>query len=156
MLDNIDPTLIVLATLGVIVFLALAWNPSGYQGAWKLLADSFATEKRPRRITFAGEEVLVGSPADMARVPNTALAGFATFDVEVDEEGVWMLHDTPPADSRRLRLFVPGYKFTFVREKETQYIFKVDAGEQVTLTFYRELGEAVKRRCLEATRPPEP
>ena len=109
--------------------IALAYKPPDYLGAWKLLADAFATDKRPRKITFQDEHVFVG-PNSLFNLKPSA-AGFAQYDVEVDEEGLWLVYEGPEPQKSAPCMFIPGYRIKFERQKQTQYQFSIDASERV-------------------------
>jgi hypothetical protein len=145
-MESIHPSIIVFVTLTIVAVAAVAYQPSGYLGQWRKLSDRYETDRRPGRITYRGQHILVGRLFGSWIFWRYDLGEFAKFDVEVDDDGIWFLYDGPLPKKCPPCLFVPGKNVTYLRDKRNQFFFHIDAVNPVEITTRRELGEAIKRR----------
>ena len=126
-MENLSPTVIVFLTLAIVLAAALAYKPTSFVGQWQKLADKYQTSNSPRRITFPDEYIMVGRLLGGLWPWRNDFAEYAKFDVEVDDDGLWLLYDGPLPERCPPRLFVPGTHVKYVKEKRDQFFFLLHA-----------------------------
>ena len=134
-MDFASEQFIVILILGFVVFAAISFQPGGYQGNWKLLADRFETERRPVATNFPGEVI--------------ESSGYAHFNVSVDNEGLWLLYDGPRPRKAPACMLLPWNQITNCGQTSKAYAFSVAAEKPVPLVSESELGAAIARRVAD-------
>lgn len=152
-MEYLQPAMQVLFILALVLVAALVFQPKSFVGQWLRLSELYTTSNNPRKISFPDEHILVGKGFDGMWSRRSEAAEFAKFDVELDEEGLWLLYDGPPPDKCSPRLFVPGTHVKYVKDNEQQYHFLIHADQPIQIRTDRELGEAIKRKLTAAPNP---
>ncbi len=154
-MEYMQPALKVLFILAVVLVAALAFQPKSFIGHWRKLSELYGTPNSPRRITFPDEHLLVGKiwGGSFFRGRSDG-AEYARFDVELDNDGLWLVYDGPAPVKCAPQLFVPGTHVRYVKDKNGQYDFLIHADKPIPLRTAAELGEAIKRKATMA--PIEP
>ena len=153
-MEYLEPAVKVLLILGAVLVAALAFQPKSLVGQWRILSDLYGTPNSPRKVSFPDQHLLIGKLSGGVRPFGTGGAEFAKFDVEVDNDGLWLLYDGPTPEKCAPRLFVPGTHVRYLKDKGGQYSFLIHADKPIPLRTNQELGEAIKRKCMAA--PIEP
>ena len=93
-MDGLSTSLLVLLILGVVAVAAVAYTPTTFLGQWRKLADRYQTENSPKSVTFPDEHIMFGKLLPL--LPwRSDLGEYAKFDVELDDDGLWLLYDGP-------------------------------------------------------------
>ncbi|MDJ0910888.1 MAG: hypothetical protein QNI99_17035 [Woeseiaceae bacterium] len=149
-MDGLSTSLFVLMILAVVAVAAVAYTPTSFLGQWQKLAQKYETVNTPRSVTFPDEYIMFGKLFPW--IPwKQDLAEYAKFDVELDEDGLWLLYDGPLPPKCPPRMFVPGNHIKYLRDKHELFFFLIHADPPVPMVTKRELGEAIKRKM---TAPP--
>ena len=143
----------VLFILGLVLVAALVFQPKSFVGQWRRLSELYETSNNPRKISFPDEHILVGKGFGGMWSKRSEVAEFAKFDVELDEEGLWLLYDGPPPEKCSPRLFVPGTHVKYVKDNQKQYDFLIHADQPIRIRTGPVLGEAIKRKMTAAANP---
>jgi hypothetical protein len=135
---------IVLIVLAVVAVASVRYMPKDYFGSWKLLADEFTTQDRPKRLSWREQHIHVYSFAWTFR---GLMAGeYAKFDLEVSDDGLWMVYDGPQPHKAPDRMLIPWRYFRVKMEKPSKIFFEIAARRAVQIMVQRELGEAILRQ----------
>jgi hypothetical protein len=134
-MDFASEIFIVILILGFVVFAAFSFQPGGYQGNWKKLAERYETQRRPVSTNFPGEVI--------------ESSGYAHFDVAVDSDGLWLLYDGPLPRKAPECMLLPWNQIRFRGQTKKAYVFSVGAEKPLPLLSESELGAAVARRVTQ-------
>ncbi len=152
-MDDLSTSIFVLLILAAVAVAAVAYTPTTFLGQWKKLADRYATENSPRAVTFPNEHIMFGKVSFIWGPRRNDMAEYAEFDIELDNDGLWLLYDGPLAEKCPPRMFVPGNHIKYVKNKHDLYYFLVHADPPVPMMTRCELGEAIKRKMTAAPSP---
>ena len=131
-MQGFDPIFIVFVVIGLVAAAAVAYQPSGFSGGWKFLASAFGSDSRPSSPSFRDEHIEV--------------AGYARFDVEIDDEHLWMMYDGPSPAVCPPCMQIPLNKIRFERSAGSVFVFQIEAAAMVRLRTRATLGDAIARR----------
>ncbi len=142
-MDYIGPTLIVFAILVVVAVAAVAFEPANPLAKWLQLGKRYATERRPSAVQYAGQKILFGGTKGQL----TSLTDFVTFDVTIDDFGLWIVCKGIESDEIPAALKIPGTHVRFHGEHGSNYLFDLYAEPPVRISVRGQLGEALQQRC---------
>ncbi len=148
-MDYLGPTLVVFAILLVVTLAALSFEPANPFEKWLSLAQRYATERRPSAVQFAGQRVLFGGRRGRLKPLNE----FVSFDVTIDDFGVWLVCKGVDADKVPDALKIPG---THVRSRGAHgrnHVFEVYAEPPVRIALRGEAGAELQSRCRSSGPP---
>ena len=128
--------LLVLIILAGVAVAAVMYQPTGYLGQWQKLARSFETDRRPLQAKFRNVAIQFGG----------GLSEFAQFDVEIDDDGLWLMHDGPEPRKAPANMLIPWSKIRHVKAKRKWQYFDVMADKPIPMGTDHELGAALMRR----------
>lgn len=142
-MDYLGPTLIVFAILIVVAVAAVAFEPANPFAKWLQLAKHYATERRPSAIRYPGQKVLFGGQKGRL----VSLNEFVSFDVTIDDFGLWMICKGVDTDEVPLALKIPGTHVRPAGQHGRSYLFDLYAEPPVRIAVHGDLGEELQRRC---------
>ena len=151
-MEGLSTSVLVLIILAVVAVAAVAYTPTTFLGQWQKLATRYATERSPAGVTFPDEHIMFGKLFPLMPWKDD-LGEYAKFDVELDDDGLWLLYDGPLPPKCPPRMFIPGNHIKYLRDKETLFFFLIHAERPIPMMTKRQLGEAIKRKM---TAPPSP
>lgn len=142
-MDYIGPTLVVFAVLIAVAVAAIAFEPANPFAKWLQLAKHYATERRPSAVQYTRQKILFGS----AKGQLGSLTDFVSFDVTIDDFGLWIICRGIESDEIPSALKIPGTHVRFHGEHGKNYLFDLYAKPPVRIAVRGELGEALQQRC---------
>lgn len=140
-MQGFDPIFIVVVVIALVAAATISYRPTGYRGPWKILAAAFESDRRPMSTRFRNESLLVDS--------------YTHFDVEIDNEFLWLIYDGPSPPKCPPCLQIPLKKIRFERNVKEDFHFFAEAAVPVRFETRRTLGEALARRVGQAGEAPE-
>ncbi len=152
-MDDLSTSLIVLMILAAVAVAAVAYTPTSFIGQWRKLADRYETANSPQSVSFPNEYIMFGKLSFRLVPWKSDMAEYAKFDVELDDDGLWLLYDGPLPKKCPPRMFVPGDHIKYLRDKQDLYFFLVHANPPIPMTTKRELGDAIKRKMTSKPSP---
>ena len=138
-MDFIGPALVVFAILIVVAIAAVSFEPAK---KWIQLTERYATERRPSEVGFADQRILFGAKRGRLK----PLTPFVTFDVTMDDFGLWLVCKGVEAEQFEPALKIPGTHVRAVGEHGRHYLFELYAEPTVRIAVQRELGKELKNR----------
>ena len=152
-MEYLQPAIMVLLILGAVLVAALAFQPNSFIGHWRVLSDLCGTENGPRKVSFPDEHVLVGGLSGGVWPLGVGRAEFAKFDIELDEDGLWLLYDGPAPEKCAPRLFIPGTHVKYLKDNGDRYSFLIHADKPIPIQTSSEPGAAMKSRLMGTVNP---
>ncbi len=142
-MDYLGPTLVVFAILLVVTIAALSFEPANPLEKWLSLAQRYATERRPSAVQFPGQHILFGGQRGRLK----ALNEFVSFDVAIDDFGLWLV--CKGIDTARVpaALKIPGTHVRSHGEHGKHYLFDLYAEPPVRIALRGEAGAELQARC---------
>ena len=125
----------VLLILGFVAVVAFRFEPARYQGIWREVAKRYETDQRPSSVTFAGEEVSLGS------------FEVTKMNVAVNDDGLWLLYDGPEPPKAPKCVLIPWDCVRFKSEGDNTHNFQIRLKDPVEFYVSPGLGNALQRRC---------
>ena len=148
---------VVLIILATVAFGAVMFRPTSYYGQWRKLAQDFETERRPLTASFKNVAIRVGHGLRAMFTPwKRDLAEYGRFDVEIDDEGMWLLYDGPEPKKAPPSMLIPFARIQFVHQAGKWHYFEVYASQHIPLGMEHEVGAALMRRLEGDPSPPPP
>lgn len=141
-MDFIGPALVVFAILIVVAIAAVSFEPANPFEKWIQLTERYATERRPSEVGFADQRILFGAKRGRLK----PLTPFVTFDVTVDDFGLWLVSKGVEAEQFEPALKIPGTHVRAAGEHGSRYLFELYAEPTVRIAVQRELGKELKNR----------
>ena len=94
--------------LVAVAALAVRYRPRGFSGEWLTLSRQFATERRPKKFSHPHQRLFF-SPILPGWIAwsRIALGEYCAFDVELDQEGMWLKYQGPGPRKCADCLFIP-------------------------------------------------
>lgn len=147
------------------IALALVFKPTGFLGHWKQLANVFETHRNPSRFSFPNQRIYVGYLSEhrlhwfpwQRRSWQIDGGEYALFDVECDEEGLWLNHKGDTESKCPEMMQIPWPYINVRKEYENQIVLKVATEYFVDFRMERELGDVciryIKARTQRAFQP---
>lgn len=148
-MDYLGPTLVVFAILLVVTIAAFAFEPANPFEKWLSLAQRYATERRPSTVQFAGQRVLFGGPRGRLK----ALNDFVSFDVTIDDFGLWLVCKGVDTGEVPDALKIPGTHVRSRGEHGRNYVFELYAEPPVRIALRGEAGAELLSRCQPSVTP---
>lgn len=148
-MEYLGPTLVVFAILLVVTVAALSFEPANPFEKWLSLAQRYTTDRRPSGVQFPGERILFGGRRGGLKPLNE----FVTFDVTIDDFGLWLVcHGIDEAEVPAA-LKIPGTHVRGRGEHGRHYLFELFAEPPVRIGLRGAAGEALQQRCRPSGEP---
>jgi hypothetical protein len=109
------------------------------------LSKSFGIAERAREYPIKNEWFFVRSALERARLDAYFPWQYAHFDVNIDNEGVWMSFVGPDPGKCAPSLLVPWHRIRFVKHWLNHSYFTFLADEPVGITVRKSMGETMTR-----------
>ncbi len=148
-MDYMGSTLVVFAILLVVTIAALSFEPANPLQKWLSLAQRYATDRRPSGVQFPGERILFGSRRGRLKPLNE----FVTFDVTIDDFGLWLVCNGVDGADVPAALKIPGTHVRGRGEHGRNHLFELYAEPPVRIALQGAAGESLQRRCQPAGEP---
>lgn len=133
-MDFIHSPLFVILLLGAITTAAVVFEPARSVGAWREVAERYATDLRPRTIAFSGESVEIG------------VHNFARISAGLDDDGFWIIYEGPTPRKAPDCVLIPWDCIRFRQDKQGKQNFQIRGKKPIELMVSVELGDAMQRR----------
>ena len=151
--DHLRLSLIVLATVAATAALAIVIKPKRYLGHWKQLADHFSTTKVPSRYSFPDQRIYVGYLSQprlfwffwQRRYWQLDDGEYALFDIEFDNEGLWLHHKGDTESKCPAMMRIPWPYISLRKEYSNEVVLEVATAYAIDFRMPREVGD----RCLQ-------
>lgn len=138
---------VVLIIIAGVAIAAVLFSPTGYMGQWRNLANSFETSRRPLQASFRNVAVQFGHGFSAIMTPwKRHMAEYARFDVEIDDDGLWLMYDGPEPKKAPPTMLIPFSRIHHKSQRRKWHYFEVFADQVVPMSLDHELGGALKRR----------
>lgn len=141
-MDFLAPALVVFAILIVVAIAAVSFEPANPFERWVQLAGRYATERRPSEVGFADQRILFGGNRGRLK----PLTPFVTFDVSVDDFGLWLVCKGVEAEQFDPALKIPGTHIRAAGEHGRHYVFELYAEPPVRIAVEGALGQELASR----------
>ena len=112
------------------------------------LSESFGIDQRAVEYPFKKEWFYVRSALERGRLDYYFPWQYAHFDVNIDNDGVWMSFVGPEPGKCAPSLFVPWSQIRFVKHWLNNSYFTFLAEEPVGITVRKPLGEEIARNII--------
>ena len=144
-MEYLNETLIVLAVLVAVAIAAVKFEPADPFEVWNRLAERYAASDRPSSIQYAGQQILFGGPRGFLK----PLSPEASFDVAIDEFGLWLAARGLDAQGAPLVLKIPGTHVRAAGRRGRGQLFELYAEPPVRIAVTGELAA----QLLQKSRP---
>jgi hypothetical protein len=145
-MDIIHTPFGVFIILGIVTVAAASYEPSGYLGNWRRLADRYKTNRPLARILFKGQHIFVGRLMGGPRFFADNIGEYARFDVDIGKEGLWLHYGGPMPKKAPDQMLIPWPCIEFRKKSDATYYFDVAADDPVEISVTGELALAIRRR----------
>lgn len=142
-MEYLSETLIVAAILIVVAVAVVSFEPANPFASWLKLAERYGTERRPSQIQHAGQKVLFGGQRGRLRTLNE----FVTFDMTIDEFGLWIVLNGVDPEQAVTGLKIPGTHVRPAGQHGKNFLFDLYAEPPVRIAVSGQLGSELAERC---------
>lgn len=141
-MSYLGPALAVLAILAVVAVAAVAFEPANPFALWLKLAEHYGSDRRPAQLTHPNELVLFAS----MRGGFKSLGEATSFDVAIDDDGLWIVMKGSRPEGCPTVLKIPGTHIRFREQRGEQYHFDVFARPPAKMALSGDLGKEIMQR----------
>ena len=134
----------VFVILGIVTVAAVSFEPSGYLGNWRQLADRYKTNRRLARILFKGQHIFVGRLMGGPRFFADNVGEYARFDVDISKEGLWLHYGGPEPKKAPDQMLIPWDCIEFEKKVDATFYFEVAADDPVEISVRGDLAAAIQ------------
>ena len=145
-MEYFSETLIVLFILVGVAVAAVMFEPADPLDNWRRLAERYATNDRPANPQYTMQQVFFGGPRGSLQ----PLGPGATFDVAIDEYGLWIAARGVEAGGVPSTLKIPGTHVRPAGKRKNGFLFKLNAEPPVRVLVGGELGSELLRKSQAA------
>jgi hypothetical protein len=145
-MEYMAETLTVLAILVAVAVAAVAFEPANPVEHWTRLAEHYATDGRPDSIQYSAQQILFGGPRGSLK----PLGPDASFDVAIDDFGLWLAGRGIDADGTPRTLRIPGTHVRPAGRRGMAQLFKLYAEPPVRIAVVGELGAELLKKSQPA------
>jgi hypothetical protein len=128
-MEYFGETLMVVMVLVAVAVAAIMFEPADPLDNWRRLAERYGTGDRPANVQYVTQQVLFGGPRGALK----PLEPNATFDVAIDEYGLWIMARDIDAVAPAPTLKIPGTHVRTAGKRGQAYLFKLFAEPPVRI-----------------------
>ena len=141
-MEYLGETIIVFLILIAVAVATVMFEPADPLDHWRRLVERYATSDRPGGVQFEMQQIAFGGPRGALK----PLGVSATFDVAIDDYGLWILaRGIDTADTSR-RIAIPGTHVRPAGKRKQGFVFKLYAEPPVRILVGGELGSELLRK----------
>lgn len=141
-MEYFSETLVVLLILVSVAVAAVMFEPADPLDAWRRLAERYGTSDRPSNAQHAMQQIQFGGPRGTLK----PLSPDATFDVAIDDFGLWIAARGIDAGDVSPTLKIPGTHVRPAGKRKNGFVFKLYAEPPVRILVEGELGSELLRK----------
>jgi hypothetical protein len=125
--------------------LAVRYRPRGFSGEWVTLSRLFATEQRPKKFSYPRQRLFF-SPIMPRWFAGSRIASgeYCAFDVELNQEGMWLSYQGPEPRKCADCLFIPWSRIVNATKVGGLLRLRLDT-RNISIDMPPELGAAALR-----------
>lgn len=128
-MEYFGETLIVVMVLVGVAVAAIMFEPADPLDNWRRLAERYGTGDRPANVQYAMQQILFGGQRGALK----PLGPSATFDVAIDDYGLWIMARDIDAAASAPILRIPGTHVRAAGRRGEAYLFKLFAEPPVRI-----------------------
>jgi hypothetical protein len=137
--------LVILVLAAVAVF-AVRHRPRGFYGEWVTLSQRFATERRPEKFSHLAQKLFFSPIMPWWIAWSRLFSGeYCSFDVELNQEGMWLHYQGPEPRKCADFLFIPWSEVVNAARVGDLVRLKLDTRRDISIDMPPELGAAALR-----------
>jgi hypothetical protein len=142
----VSTELLVGIVLVAVAALAAQYRPRGFSGEWITLSRLFATERRPEKFSHPSQKLFF-SPIMPWWIAwsRIALGEYCAFDVELNQEGMWLRYQGPEPRKCADCLFIPWSRIVNATSVGGLLRLHLDTTRNISIDMPPELGAAALR-----------
>lgn len=141
-MEYFGETLTVLVVLVAVAVAAVMFEPADPLDNWRRLAERYGTTDRPANAQYPMQQIFFGGPRSALK----PLAPSATFDIAVDDYGLWIAARGIDAGDLAPTLKIPGTHVKSAGKRRNGFVFKLFAEPPVRILVGGEPGSELMRR----------
>lgn len=142
-MEYLSEILIVAAILIAVTVAAVSFEPANPLANWVRLAERYGTERRPSQVQYSGQRILFGGQRGRLRPLNE----FVTFDMAIDDFGLWIICNGVDPEKVATGLKIPGTHVRPAGEHGRSHLFDLYAEPPVRIAVKGQAGSELAARC---------
>ena len=145
-MEFLSETLIVVVVLVAVAIAAVTFEAADPIEFWNRLAERYAADSRPDSARYAGQQILFGGPRGFLK----PLSRDASFDVAIDDFGLWIAARGIDAQGAPLVIKIPGTHVRPAGRRGQGQVFELYAEPPVRIAVTGELAAELLQKSQPA------